>query len=90
MIKEKKKLKSTWGDLFNQILALLIGVFLAIAQQFTGINAIIYYFIDIMKNIVKGDHIKTSLVYFLLLAIIILIVFIIIIIILIVFGNNYY
>ncbi|MES1918865.1 hypothetical protein MHBO_000761 [Bonamia ostreae] len=45
-IREKRKVKSTWGQLFakQNSRAIMIGLVLAAAQQLTGINAIIYYF----------------------------------------------
>jgi MFS transporter, SP family, galactose:H+ symporter len=56
LLEEESKNKSTWTELFSKRLRvpLIIGVFIFAIQQFSGINAIIYFSTDIFKEFFSG------------------------------------
>jgi MFS transporter, SP family, galactose:H+ symporter len=58
IIEEEKKNKSGWGEFFSKRLRipLLIGVGIFAIQQFSGINAIIYFSTDIFKGVFSSAN----------------------------------
>jgi len=60
IIKAKRNVKSKWSQIFTPAnkRGLILGLVLAIAQQLTGINAIIYYYSTLGKLIFKKQNVK--------------------------------